>query len=173
MMCWRGTNKYNINMAIWNQILSDLFLQNDCEHAHTKHTFLPTLRHGTLTLLSLHFLFFLCQTALYINRIHWSVFSLSLSQIPLHCWAVFYPRRAVDQAEELVATFGKVAGPMGLRLDRPILIELRDDRTDTYIKSIQSQLSSEVQKISSAAVHTNLWCVNGCVLLHRWWYITL
>ncbi|MCI4392876.1 hypothetical protein PGIGA_G00150980 [Pangasianodon gigas] len=67
----------------------------------------------------------------------------SISCIPLYCWAVFYPRRAADQAEELVATFGKVAGPMGLRLDRPIRIELRDDRTETYIKSIHSQLSSE------------------------------
>ncbi|KAI5088129.1 piwi-like protein 2 isoform X1 [Silurus meridionalis] len=67
----------------------------------------------------------------------------SISCIPLYCWAVFYPRRAADQAEELVAMFGKVAGPMGLRLDRPIRVELRDDRTETYIRSIHSQLSSE------------------------------
>ncbi|KAK3514784.1 hypothetical protein QTP70_031016 [Hemibagrus guttatus] len=67
----------------------------------------------------------------------------SISCIPLYCWAVFYPRRAADQAEELVATFGKVAGPMGIRLDRPIRIELRDDRTETYIKTIHSQLRSE------------------------------
>ncbi|TSU24211.1 Piwi-like protein 2 [Bagarius yarrelli] len=67
----------------------------------------------------------------------------SISCIPLYCWAVFYPRRAAEQAEELVATFGKVAGPMGIRLDRPIRVELRDDRTETYIKSIHSQLSSD------------------------------
>ncbi|XP_035236171.1 piwi-like protein 2 [Anguilla anguilla] len=67
----------------------------------------------------------------------------SISCIPLNCWAVFYPRRCAEQAEELVATFGKVAGPMGLRLDRPIRVELRDDRTETYVKSIHSQLTSE------------------------------
>ncbi|XP_036382072.1 piwi-like protein 2 [Megalops cyprinoides] len=67
----------------------------------------------------------------------------SISCIPLNCWAVFYPRRCTDQAEELVATFGKVAGPMGLRLHRPIHVELKDDRTETYIKSIHSQLTSE------------------------------
>ncbi|KAF4074205.1 hypothetical protein AMELA_G00236870 [Ameiurus melas] len=67
----------------------------------------------------------------------------SISCIPLDRWVVFFPRRAVTQAEELVSTFGKVAGPMGLRLARPICVELRDDRTETYIKTIQSQLSSE------------------------------
>ncbi|MBN3310147.1 PIWL2 protein, partial [Amia calva] len=67
----------------------------------------------------------------------------SISCIPLNCWAIFYPRRCSDQAEELVATFGKVAGPMGLRLGRPIRVELRDDRTETYVKSVHTQLTSE------------------------------
>uniref|UniRef100_A0A673H5A1 Piwi-like protein 2 n=1 Tax=Sinocyclocheilus rhinocerous TaxID=307959 RepID=A0A673H5A1_9TELE len=66
-----------------------------------------------------------------------------LCQVPLNCWAVFYPRRATDQAEELVTTFTRVAGPMGIRIERPIRVELRDDRTETFIKSIHSQLSSE------------------------------
>ncbi|KAI1900832.1 hypothetical protein AGOR_G00053920 [Albula goreensis] len=80
------------------------------------------------------------------SDVSWSrelVRDASISCIPLNCWAVFYPRRCAEQAEELVAAFGKVAGPMGLRLDRPIRVELRDDRTETYIKSIHSQLTSE------------------------------
>ncbi|XP_062399032.1 piwi-like protein 2 [Sardina pilchardus] len=67
----------------------------------------------------------------------------SISCVPLNCWAIFYPRRAADQVEELVSTFGKVAAPMGLRLNRPTRVELRDDRTETYIKSIHSQLTSD------------------------------
>ncbi|GAA6220778.1 piwi-like protein 2 isoform X1 [Lates japonicus] len=67
----------------------------------------------------------------------------SISSIPLNIWAVFYPRRCTEQAEELVSTFKKVAGPIGVRLERPIRVELRDDRTDTYVKSIHSQLTSE------------------------------
>lgn len=59
-------------------------------------------------------------------------------------WAIFYPHRCAEQAEELVSTFKKVAGPIGVRLERPIRVELRDDRTETYIKSIHSQLTSEV-----------------------------
>ncbi|RXN37466.1 piwi 2 [Labeo rohita] len=67
----------------------------------------------------------------------------SISTVPLNCWAVFYPRRATDQAEELVSTFTRVAGPMGIRIERPIRVELRDDRTETFVKSIHSQLTSE------------------------------
>ncbi|XP_035515119.1 piwi-like protein 2 [Morone saxatilis] len=67
----------------------------------------------------------------------------SISCIPLNIWAIFYPRRCAEQAEELVSTFKKVAGPIGVRLERPIRVELRDDRTETYVKSIHSQLTSE------------------------------
>ncbi|XP_074493451.1 piwi-like protein 2 isoform X2 [Sebastes fasciatus] len=67
----------------------------------------------------------------------------SISSIPMNIWAIFYPRRCAEQAEELVSTFNKVAGPIGFRLERPIRVELRDDRTETYVKSIHSQLTSE------------------------------
>uniref|UniRef100_A0A8C4HH20 Piwi-like protein 2 n=1 Tax=Dicentrarchus labrax TaxID=13489 RepID=A0A8C4HH20_DICLA len=67
----------------------------------------------------------------------------SISCIPLNIWAIFYPRRCAEQAEELVSTFKKVAGPIGVRLERPIRVELRDDRTETYVKTIHSQLTSE------------------------------
>nr|XP_061841867.1 piwi-like protein 2 isoform X1 [Nerophis lumbriciformis] len=67
----------------------------------------------------------------------------SISSIPLKMWAIFYPRRCAEQAEELILTFNKVGGPLGVRVDRPMCVELRDDRTETYVKSIHSQLSSE------------------------------
>ncbi|XP_063051233.1 piwi-like protein 2 [Engraulis encrasicolus] len=66
-----------------------------------------------------------------------------ISGVPLTCWAIFYPRRAADHVEELVNTFAKVASPMGLRLSKPTRVELRDDRTESYIKNIQSQLTSD------------------------------
>ncbi|XP_041828578.1 piwi-like protein 2 [Melanotaenia boesemani] len=65
------------------------------------------------------------------------------TSIPLSIWAIFYPRRCADQAEELLSTFNKVAGPIGVRLERPVRVELRDDRTETYVKSIHSLLTSE------------------------------
>lgn len=70
-------------------------------------------------------------------------------QIPLTIWAVFYPRRCAEQAELLVETFMKVAGPMGVRLEKPFFVELRDDRTDCYIRSIHCQLNNEVRCLRS------------------------
>lgn len=67
----------------------------------------------------------------------------SISTIPLHTWAIFYPRRCAEQAEELVSSFKKVAGPMGVKVERPIRMELQDDRTETYVKNIHSQLTSK------------------------------
>ncbi|KAJ3607294.1 hypothetical protein NHX12_025604 [Muraenolepis orangiensis] len=67
----------------------------------------------------------------------------SISCIPLTLWAIFYPRRCAEQTEELVSTFQKVGVGMGMRLEKPIRIELRDDRIETYMKSIHSQLTSE------------------------------
>ncbi|MBN3272178.1 PIWL2 protein, partial [Polyodon spathula] len=78
--------------------------------------------------------------------VQWSkevVRDASISFFWLNCWAIFYPCRCSEQAEELVATFGKVSELMGMRLDRPICVELRDDHTETYMKSIHSQLTSE------------------------------
>ncbi|KAM9446701.1 piwi-like protein 2 [Clarias gariepinus] len=65
----------------------------------------------------------------------------SISCIPVHRWTVFYPRKAALQEEELEAAFMKTAAPMGIKLDRPTRVELRDDRTETYIKSIHGELS--------------------------------
>ncbi|XP_057702845.1 piwi-like protein 2 isoform X1 [Corythoichthys intestinalis] len=67
----------------------------------------------------------------------------SISSVPLKAWAIFYPRRFADQAEELIVTFNKVAGALGMQVARPSFVELRDDRTESYMKSIHSQLTSE------------------------------
>lgn len=80
------------------------------------------------------------------SDVSWSrevVRDLSISSIPLNTWAIFYPRRCAEQAEELVSSFKKVAGPIGVKVERPIRVELRDDRTETYVKNIHSQLTSE------------------------------
>uniref|UniRef100_A0A669C115 Piwi-like protein 2 n=1 Tax=Oreochromis niloticus TaxID=8128 RepID=A0A669C115_ORENI len=67
----------------------------------------------------------------------------SISSIPLKTWAIFYPQRCTAQAEELVSTLNKVATPIGVQMGRPICVELRDDRTETYVKTIHSHLTSQ------------------------------
>lgn len=72
------------------------------------------------------------------------LFYLFYVQVPLSVWAIFYLRRCAEQTENLVKTLKMVAGPIGVQMDRPILVELRDDRTETYVKSIHSHLTSKV-----------------------------
>uniref|UniRef100_A0A5F5PY14 Piwi-like protein 2 n=1 Tax=Equus caballus TaxID=9796 RepID=A0A5F5PY14_HORSE len=67
----------------------------------------------------------------------------SILTVPMHFWALFYPKRAVDQARELVNMLEKIAGPIGMRLSPPAWVELKDDRIETYIRTIQSMLGVE------------------------------
>ncbi|MBZ3880328.1 Piwi-like protein 2 [Sciurus carolinensis] len=64
-------------------------------------------------------------------------------KIPMHFWALFYPKRAIDQARELVNMLEKIAGPIGMRMSPPAWVELKDDRIETYIRTIQSMLGVE------------------------------
>ncbi|KAM4802664.1 piwi-like protein 2 isoform 2-T2 [Urocitellus parryii] len=67
----------------------------------------------------------------------------SILTIPMHFWALFYPKRAIDQARELVNMLEKIAGPIGMRMSPPAWVELKDDRIETYIRTIQSMLGVE------------------------------
>ncbi|KFP43984.1 Piwi-like 2 [Chlamydotis macqueenii] len=48
-----------------------------------------------------------------------------------------------DLARDLVAAMESVCGPIGMHVSRPALVELKDDRVETYAKTIRSVLSSE------------------------------
>ncbi|KFO38129.1 Piwi-like protein 2 [Fukomys damarensis] len=66
-----------------------------------------------------------------------------IHRIPMHFWALFYPKKAMDQARELVNMLEKIAGPIGMRMSPPAWVELKDDRIETYIRTIQSMLGVE------------------------------
>uniref|UniRef100_A0A8C3F399 Piwi-like protein 2 n=1 Tax=Chrysemys picta bellii TaxID=8478 RepID=A0A8C3F399_CHRPI len=66
-----------------------------------------------------------------------------ISAIPMHYWALFYPKRAVDQARELVSMLEKVSGPIGMQINQPAWVELKDDRIETYARTIKSILGTE------------------------------
>ncbi|KAL4664026.1 hypothetical protein H8957_013295 [Semnopithecus entellus] len=67
----------------------------------------------------------------------------SILTIPMHFWALFYPKRAMDQARELVNMLEKIAGPIGMHMSPPAWVELKDDRVETYVRTIQSMLGAE------------------------------
>ncbi|XP_078522505.1 piwi-like protein 2 [Lissotriton helveticus] len=67
----------------------------------------------------------------------------SISAIPMSFWALFYPKRAATQAKELVSMIEKICSPIGMRVNQPSWVELKDDRIETYVKNIKSILGSE------------------------------
>ncbi|KAK2505471.1 hypothetical protein MC885_006647, partial [Smutsia gigantea] len=67
----------------------------------------------------------------------------SILTVPMHFWALFFPKRATYQARELVNMLERVAGPIGMRMSPPAWVELKDDRIETYIRTIQSMLGVE------------------------------
>ncbi|NXJ88942.1 PIWL2 protein, partial [Corythaixoides concolor] len=67
----------------------------------------------------------------------------SISAVAMNCWLLVYPKRLQDLAKDLVATMESVCGPIGMHVSRPALVELKDDRVETYAKGIRSVLGSE------------------------------
>lgn len=50
----------------------------------------------------------------------------------------------MHQAQELVNMLEKIAGPIGMHMSPPAWVELKDDRIETYVRTIQSTLRVEV-----------------------------
>ncbi|XP_073510144.1 piwi-like protein 2 [Phyllobates terribilis] len=69
----------------------------------------------------------------------------SISAVPLQYWVVIYPKRAFTQVKDLTSTIEKIAGPIGMRVNQPNAIELRDDRVETYARCIRSLLEGEAK----------------------------
>ncbi|NWX24535.1 PIWL2 protein, partial [Aegotheles bennettii] len=67
----------------------------------------------------------------------------SISVIALNYWLLVYPKRLQDLARDLVVTMESVSGPLGMWVSRPALVELKDDRIETYSKTIRSMLGSQ------------------------------
>uniref|UniRef100_A0A673SV85 Piwi like RNA-mediated gene silencing 2 n=1 Tax=Suricata suricatta TaxID=37032 RepID=A0A673SV85_SURSU len=90
---------------------------------------------------------------------------LSILTVPMHFWALFYPKRAMDQARELVNMLEKIAGPIGMRISPPAWVELKDDRIETYVRTIQSMLGAEVINVRTIGQPTRLRSVAQKILL--------
>ncbi|NWW83964.1 PIWL2 protein, partial [Rhynochetos jubatus] len=67
----------------------------------------------------------------------------SISAVAVNYWLLVYPKRLQDLAKDLVAAMESVCGPIGMRVSRPAVVELGDDRIETYAKTIRSVLGSE------------------------------
>ncbi|XP_069773595.1 piwi-like protein 2 isoform X2 [Narcine bancroftii] len=65
-----------------------------------------------------------------------------ISAVPIHSWALFFPKKNAMHAKDLIGFMSKTAEPMGITFVQPAFIELKDDRIQTYIRTLQSHLES-------------------------------
>ncbi|NXF31111.1 PIWL2 protein, partial [Nyctibius bracteatus] len=67
----------------------------------------------------------------------------SISMVDMNSWLLVYPKHLQGLAKGLVGTMESICGPMGMHVRPPTMVELSDDRIETYAKTIQSILGSE------------------------------
>ncbi|NXH55077.1 PIWL2 protein, partial [Rhabdornis inornatus] len=66
-----------------------------------------------------------------------------IAVISINSWLLIYPKRLQHLAKDLVAAMKSSCGAMGMQVGHPTVQELRDDRIETYVRTIQSSLGSQ------------------------------
>ncbi|KAI7797911.1 piwi-like protein 1 [Triplophysa rosa] len=66
--------------------------------------------------------------------------------MPLDNWMMFFTRRNADVAHSLLQTLSKVAGPMGIRMQRAIMIEY-EDRQESLLRALQQNVTHDTQMV--------------------------
>ncbi|XP_071435063.1 piwi-like protein 2 [Pithys albifrons albifrons] len=80
------------------------------------------------------------------NELNWhkeATKDVPILVIPINSWLLVYPKRLQQVAKELLAAMRSTSGALGMQVGQPILLELWDDRTESYVRSIQSGLGSQ------------------------------
>ncbi|XP_068616765.1 piwi-like protein 1 isoform X2 [Brachionichthys hirsutus] len=69
-----------------------------------------------------------------------------LNPPPLDDWLMFHTRRNSNEATALLQTLPKVAGPMGIRLNRPVLVEY-EDHQEALLRCLQHHVRPQTQMV--------------------------
>ncbi|XP_026877877.2 piwi-like protein 1 isoform X1 [Electrophorus electricus] len=69
-----------------------------------------------------------------------------ISSMPLETWLMFFTRRNADAAQSLLYTLNKVAPPMGIRVQRAVMIEY-EDRPESLLRALQQNVGPETQMV--------------------------
>ncbi|NXB80612.1 PIWL2 protein, partial [Donacobius atricapilla] len=66
-----------------------------------------------------------------------------IAVISINSWLLVYPKRLQHLAKDLLGAMRSSSGAMGIQVGQPMVQELRDDRIDSYVRSIQGSLGSQ------------------------------
>ncbi|XP_041347966.1 piwi-like protein 1 isoform X1 [Gigantopelta aegis] len=70
-----------------------------------------------------------------------------LVPVRLQNWVVIGTRRDTGLVTDLVSTLNRVGPPMGMFIDKPRIVELPNDRNDSYIAALRENISPNVQMV--------------------------
>ncbi|NXO61579.1 PIWL2 protein, partial [Phainopepla nitens] len=66
-----------------------------------------------------------------------------IAVISINSWLLIYPKRLQHLAKDLLVAMRSSCGALGMQVGQPTVQELRDDRIETYVRTIQSSLGSQ------------------------------
>ena len=67
-----------------------------------------------------------------------------ISAVALRSWVVFYTKRDQTRANDYIGNMMKVCPQMGIDAQAPTRFELRDDRTETFIRALRENINPRV-----------------------------
>ena len=70
-----------------------------------------------------------------------------INTVPLTKYLLLFSRRDSAKAQDFFNNLAKVGPPMGMPIADPIVCELADDRTDTFLRAIKDNLDKKIQMV--------------------------
>lgn len=70
-----------------------------------------------------------------------------ISAVPIHNWVVFHPQRDRSAADAFLDALFRAIGKMGMEVDDPKVIELANDRNDSYINGLRQHVNRDTQLV--------------------------
>ena len=67
-----------------------------------------------------------------------------ITAVPLRCWVVLYTKRDQTRANDYIGNMLKCCPQMGIDAQPPTRFELRDDRTETFIRALRENINPRV-----------------------------
>ncbi|XP_076010323.1 piwi-like protein 1 isoform X2 [Genypterus blacodes] len=65
---------------------------------------------------------------------------------PLDSWLLFYTRHNINPAQSLLQTLNRVSGPLGIRMQRPTMVEY-EDRQESILRALQCNVAPQTQMV--------------------------
>ncbi|CAL1616189.1 unnamed protein product [Knipowitschia caucasica] len=69
-----------------------------------------------------------------------------ISAPPLSNWLMLFTRRNMNEAQGLLQSLGKVSGPLGIRLQRSVMIEY-EDHQESLLRALQQNVTPQTQMV--------------------------